>query len=272
MAWLLVVGLSVAVFIAAFSPFVANFHSLCGPQHCDYMGQLTPSALHQVTSLGISFDAYAAYRGALAVLSEIVWLGIAVFLFVRRSYDRGALFVSLALALQQAANPANLLAKSEGPWRAAAIFINALAWAALMLVWYVFPNGRFVPYWTRWAALLFVVLLAASIAAGITVLNNGNLPGVLSGWYLPFFAGVILAPLYRYRKVATSIERQQMKWPVLAVSVVVLALNRHRRLAAQPQSCRWRCRFPAGSPRAVRFPLHADPDRDGVRHAALPAV
>jgi hypothetical protein len=216
-AWTGIVGMSVGVSLAAVPVVASMYRAACDTNPCQFIGQLTPAALAHWQALGLSIDAFVAYRLALLLLTEAVWLGIAVFLFVRRSHDRMALFVSLTLAVQQASIPANLIAGPSGPWQAPAMFINALAWATLMVIWYVFPNGRFVPRWTRWVALAFVVLLAASIVTGITILHGGELPAVLSAWYLPFFAGVILAPLYRYRKVATPKERQQMKWPVFAV-------------------------------------------------------
>ena len=78
----------------------------------------------------------------------------------------------------------------------------------------LFPNGKFIPRWTRW-------LLLVSIPWNFV----GFLLPALNSWEDDFFSITILlltwlllpgfglyAQIYRYRKVSTPDERQQTKW------------------------------------------------------------
>jgi hypothetical protein len=67
----------------------------------------------------------------------------------------------------------------------------------------LFPDGRFVPRWTRWLILSSIVLVA----------TISHLP--LTYWcafLVVVLLGAIYAQVYRYRHVSTPTERQQTKW------------------------------------------------------------
>jgi hypothetical protein len=67
----------------------------------------------------------------------------------------------------------------------------------------LFPDGRFVPRWTRWLILLSVALVATTL----------YLP--LAYWGTPLVVmllGAIYAQVFRYRHVSTPAERQRTKW------------------------------------------------------------
>jgi len=67
----------------------------------------------------------------------------------------------------------------------------------------LFPDGRFVPRWTRW-------LIFSSIALVATILY---LPLAYWGVFMVvILLGAIYAQVYRYRRVSTPTARQQTKW------------------------------------------------------------
>lgn len=88
----------------------------------------------------------------------------------------------------------------------------------------LFPNGRFVPPWSRWLAGSFLILNAANIFLPTTPLAWDNwpfpLPTLLPLAYL--VAGSSIA-LIRYRHQATAVQRQQIKW--VTVGILLVALN-----------------------------------------------
>jgi len=160
-----------------------------------------------------------------------VWFAVSGVLFWRKSNDRVILLFSLALMLV------------EGVWLApwpAALHPLPLVWElpfdtmlflaqAAFLIFYLFPDGRFVPHWTRWLALAWIV-----------VSLDGNLPSflsALSAWSSPFslsiyqivevaFGGsLVFAQLYRYRRVSTPLQRQQTKWVVYAFAIVLVEVS-----------------------------------------------
>jgi len=174
--------------------------------------------------LGHSVDFFAAYFVAIEVTFVAVSAAIGVAIFWRKSDDRMALFVSLMLLTLGAALtiPYPLL---DLPliWTLSAEVVSFIGGASMVLFFYLFPDGRFVPHWTRWLALAWIV----GVMAPGTFLPDRFLP--LFGHPLAYaFLGVSLAgstlfaQVYRYRRVSTPTQRQQTKWVIFSI---VLALG-----------------------------------------------
>ncbi len=84
----------------------------------------------------------------------------------------------------------------------------------------IFPNGRFVPAWTR---LLVPVALLISLPAALAA----PLPMFARVAAILLLVGVSLQ-IYRFRQVFTASERQQSKWVLLGTTVLatfLVALN-----------------------------------------------
>jgi hypothetical protein len=84
---------------------------------------------------------------------------------------------------------------------------------------FLFPNGRFVPRWSRWVAWPLAVILT------VTTVWATNSTAFFAA-YLVWFILSPVAMIYRYRRAATPTERQQIKWVVLGfVASFVVAFN-----------------------------------------------
>jgi hypothetical protein len=98
--------------------------------------------------------------------------------------------------------------------------LGVLAWMSFFLVLYIFPNGHFVPGWTRWVAVL------NGLGFGVDIIyNHGDTPPPFL--LLPMLILVALGPVsqvYRYRKVSNMLERQQTRLVMLAMALVVTVL------------------------------------------------
>jgi hypothetical protein len=75
----------------------------------------------------------------------------------------------------------------------------------------IFPNGRFVPRWSRWLALVLVGLaVAVPVWPGsASILENPD-----HDWLAPILFGIpfcfiVVAQIYRYWRVSDAVERQQ---------------------------------------------------------------
>jgi signal transduction histidine kinase len=106
--------------------------------------------------------------------------------------------------------------------------LQGVAWFALFPLAYVFPDGRFVPGWSRW-------LVLAWVAAFVAINFSDAVWPVL----LALFGSAAFAQIYRYVKVSGPVERQQIKWVALAVALrfafnVVLLLTPLATLQKEP--------------------------------------
>jgi signal transduction histidine kinase len=166
---------------------------------------------------------------ALLTVLAPLWIAVGLVIFWRRSDDWMALFVALFLVLlgTNFSPESYVLPIAVGlisPLGMLCTGVEALVFSCVALFFALFPNGRFVPGWTRWVVLAFLVFLVPLSAPS-------NWPFSLVRWPPLLFASVILgltlplvfAQLYRYRFVSTSLERQQTKWIVFGMTLGFLA-------------------------------------------------
>ncbi len=164
----------------------------------------------------------------LLVAATSVWFAVSAVLFWRKSNDRVILLFSLAFMLVGGIFlppfPAALYGGIHWVWELLLDVIESLAQAACF-VFYIFPDGRFVPRWTRWLALAWIVLsFDQNIPTFINVgaFNPWNSPFSLSIYRLievAFIGSFVFSQIYRYRHVSTPVQRQQTKWVVFALAI-----------------------------------------------------
>jgi len=83
----------------------------------------------------------------------------------------------------------------------------------------LFPSGRFVPRWTQWGVLVFVLYFVWYIFRPTAYL--GQLSGVIALVFAALILSLVGLQVYRYRRVSTFRERQQTKWVVFGLAVAM---------------------------------------------------
>ena len=157
-----------------------------------------------------------------------IYFAVGLVLFWRKFSDRFVLLLSLGLVVVGGVffGPfPTALIQRNWVWAFPISFLYFLAGATLILG-YTLPDGHFVPRWTRWLALGWIVI---SIGTNLPVAS----PGAFYPWnwwssplftlvQITFYCSIALALLYRYRWMSTPVQRQQIKWIVLAFAIVAL--------------------------------------------------
>ena len=175
---------------------------------------------------GFSVRSYATFMVALATLFALVFFGTASLILWRKSDDRISLLFALALVLG-GTMPVLLTMglRHSASWLPIS-FVGEMALLSFFLAFTLFPDGRFVPRWTRW---LFVVFSIVSV--DFTFFTNPFtaplwIAGPLFLLFLSLYAGLVIAQIYRYRYVSTLVQRQQTKWVVFGLtSNIVLVVG-----------------------------------------------
>lgn len=222
--WLAVVVFIVTVFLGSLPLYLAQLQTLCFGSSCQY-NQLTPGQEETLGAIGLSVGDYAALTVALICAMFVLCLVVSALIVWRRPDDWMALLVALMLvALGPIIGASNL---SSGPplWQTLNQCLTFLLTVLLVLVFALFPSGRFVPRWMRWP---IVVFLAAEVPLTFFP-TTGLMPSTAvsqPSWLVTLvgLAGVALAQLYRYRRVSTPLQRQQTKWVVLGLAAPIAAL------------------------------------------------
>ena len=225
--WLAVVIFTLIIFLLSLPAYVVQLQTVCAGVTCVYSyGQLTPGTAQALQNLGFSIGAYAVSILALITASTLVSFGVAGLIFWRRSDDWMAMLVSLFLVTFgvnfSVQAQANLAANANSAWQWPLNILIGLGWVLLVLLLYLFPNGRFVPRWTR--------PLAVFVVANTIFLNtypnafSTFPPLVISAIFLVNGGSGVVAQIYRYINVSGPVQRQQTKWVVFGLAMTILAI------------------------------------------------
>lgn len=99
-------------------------------------------------------------------------------------------------------------------------FLGAAAWQFFFIVFYFFPNGQPVPVWTRWLALIWLGLLGIQQLIPDYFVQHP----IWDGFYVLVVLSALGSQIYRYCWRSGSIQRQQMKWIVFVVGMLIIYL------------------------------------------------
>ena len=200
----------------------ALLQAVCQPGALCISG-LTPANLRQLQQLGLSPGFLAAYQIGWDVGTPLIYTALAALIFWRRSADRMALFCAYMLVLFGGATYTGLLdagLRTGAPaWYWLVGGLELVAQVSVPTFFLLFPSGRFVPRWTRWSVLVFVLYEVWYVFQPSAYL--GQLAGVSALVFAVQILGLVGLQVYRYRRVSTFRERQQTKWVVFGLVVAL---------------------------------------------------
>jgi len=221
--WVVVALLYVGVFVFGIPSELARLNTPCtGPVSCNLTPHLTAQKAQALKELNLSVNLFAAYFAAVEIVFAAVSAAVGTLIFWRRSNDRMAFLVSFMLLTSGAAIPIPLFTLDLSPfWTVSARVVGFLGAASFALFAYVFPDGRFVPRWSRWLALAAIMVVAPGSLFPHSLLSTLRYPlvNVLGSFVL--VGMVLFVQGYRYTRVSDATQRQQTKWVVLGLVVAL---------------------------------------------------
>ncbi|MCA9860708.1 MAG: hypothetical protein KC438_13350, partial [Thermomicrobiales bacterium] len=180
-----------------------------------------------VEELGISVRTLTIIGLVGSMVQEVVITAIsAVLLTKRKGVDWFAFYLALTMiAGIGAIYPPALSSLVDGNpfWLVVGKALTVLSVTSLFLIPFLFPTGRFAPRWMVVpAAFLFFGASSFIIAPGSDA--GGDLhPALEALTVLVMLALMVGSIVYRYRRLATPIHRQQMKWGAVGAAVALPA-------------------------------------------------
>jgi hypothetical protein len=210
--WTVIVVLAVGLFLASIPGYASNVLNL---GRATWMG----APVEAPTGLAFVLDLVAVLA---SITSALVCLALAGVLFRRRSDDWMVIFISSYLLLYGTVM-AGPLERAEAfypgwPSLAIAVVQPMFFTAPTIALFVLFPDGRFVPRWTRWLVLLSIPLTVAFLYQPLAYLSYSWVPiGVV-------VICAVYAQVYRYRNVSAPAERQQTKWVLFGILSWLLLL------------------------------------------------
>jgi signal transduction histidine kinase len=223
-AWVMLAVLAAGIFLASVPAYLLK------------LGVLTGVDRVQLSYIGLTAESAASYEFAFDLVHTTVSLGssllclvLAVAVFRRKSANWMVLFTSLFLLAYGVlfTTPLETLVQSVQPSATALVLIaeGSVFVPGMLILCYAFPDGRFVPSWTRWLALLLIPWALATIfVPGLQPTSSGNSSDIALQvlWFVPPLLTGVAAQIYRYRRVSNATERQQTKWVVFGASAPIL--------------------------------------------------
>jgi hypothetical protein len=219
--WVTLAALLIAFFLANLPAYFAQLLIVCLHAPCARW-QLTPASVQALGQFHISPGLYTLASLLICVASFLVWFAVAALIAWRQSRRWLALLTSLLLL---AGGITNMSGTTVAPLyygapigQLATLAVSILWFTLFLLVFALFPTGRFTPGWMRWGMVMMPAVLWAytsvvpwseSPKLGLNPLSTGLLAGVI--------ASIIGAQIYRFRRVSTSVERQQTKWVLVSL-------------------------------------------------------
>ena len=198
-----------------------------------YMSRLAQAEVEALPALGLSLRAYAAYLLAFEVGLALVCVMVGIFIFWRRSGDWLTLWVSLLLVIVGTSSISpeiHVLAAAWPSWLVVDLGVGILGMISQLHLFFLAPDGRFVPRWTLRLAAGFTGAVLVLIAYGVV----WSLTAGVFATALMFFVSVLfwvvllgvgtISQIYRYRHVSSPIQRQQTKWVALGLSGILLGV------------------------------------------------
>ena len=223
--WLVVAVLALGFFAAGIRSEFVMFHTVC--RDTCLGGQVTQAGSRALRDLGLSLDFYAAYAVVHDIVFAAVYVAVAFIIFWRKSDERMAMLASFALlTFGTAGLPSPTYALSieyASLWWPLSL-LDFLGAASFGLFLYLFPDGRFVPGWTRWVVFAWIAWQLPTY--WFPSWDSFDLEG-WPGWlaitvWTAFLGTMIYTQAHRYLRVSGATERQQIKWVVLGISVAAL--------------------------------------------------
>jgi signal transduction histidine kinase len=211
-AWFVAVGLTLVILLASLPAAVRAVEQ--GAYLQSFMKPIfnNPGANPTILDIVVTMIGVLVSLGG-ALLSLI----LAAVIFWRRSRDRMAVFVSFYLLWTAIVNNGPLEVMEFYIPGMAVFTTDVLSFSGTILsiaLLSLFPDGRFVPRWTRWLLLASVMMLPIALFSYLRYgqfLTSPLFPAALLFWgaveLLAFYAQVC-----RYRYVSSPTERQQTKW------------------------------------------------------------
>ena len=211
-AWALVLF---GVVIASWPLYLELLLTVC--ESC----RMTPTYAQTLHSSGITTTQWAVFLFVPALIVNLGWMGTGTVIFLLKHNDRRALILSALMIVVGVSFGGSIgsVGKQFPDWEWVNNLIGLLAFPAFVGLIYLFPNAEFKPYVLIWLlGILFVLFIPIQFESlGFPIAYNFVV-------VISFVISCLVVPVYRYRKVLTFTERQQVKWVLFGIILAMVGI------------------------------------------------
>lgn len=161
----------------------------------------------------------ATTLGWVVLIRDLLIVGVggtmALLLLRQRAAGWFSLLVALVFALMMGAStPVEVASRAPALARFSAT-LDAISWQLFFILFYLFPDGRPVPRWTRWLVLGWGAFILAQVLGPDAWRMEPN--ASISYLLFVLVIAAITSQIYRYLRRSDATQRQQTKLVVFAL-------------------------------------------------------
>ena len=193
----------------------------CTSNNCTVQLPLSEHLVLQQT--GIPPSLYFGYLVALNLIVPLLGLSLATTLIWRKPVDRMAIYLAVFLGTcTPNVTMISQLIAQQHPELATVLRLFYFSAYGFWPLFALFPDGRFVPAWSKWL-VLFQLGIGLSDWFFPALFTQGAVFSSLTIiWDIAYGLVTLGFQVYRYRYIANTVQRQQMKWVLLGLLLFVL--------------------------------------------------
>lgn len=210
-------AVTAALYVGSIPGYYDALQTQCIPNGC---GMSVP-ALTLVPS-ELSVHAAALLLIVVDCAFTAVFYAAAVILLWKSAREPVGLLAALAMVAFGTSFPSLVIVGTESGSFGRGWFhvVSAIGWIAISLFCLLFPNGKFVPAWSKYGIAVIAIVDVANVFFGGNVWSRFDQPAYVQfAWFMSTTALLIYAQSYRFRRVSSPEQRQQTKWVVYGVAV-----------------------------------------------------
>ncbi len=218
--WLVLVVLVVVTLIATLQPYDQLVRTVCAAPQCPY-DQLTPAGLETLRQQNLTLEFYAGYMQAIHLVTVVGNILIGLWIIVRLPRDWMALLASLLFILTGVPSRVDN-GQSALPFISNILFFFTSLQAYLLILFLLlYPDGRFAPAWIGRVFAAWAIVNVPRLWPD-SPLNPALYPAVDTFLWLGILFLALGSQIYRYRRLATPLQRQQLKWVLYTLAVFLI--------------------------------------------------
>ncbi len=176
-------------------------------------GMFSGNIISQVTRIGLSLFSYSTIEIFCDIYILLGYFSLAVILFLQRSDDWFAIFLSLMIMTfgMRVTTIGNELATQAG---SQFLFspILMMAEAGIVLLGWLYPDGRLAPRWLKYALPVLIASVVLLYWPGSPLYGPNLDLAIALGISLFWYFSTVAVMVYRYRRVTNLNQRQQIRW------------------------------------------------------------
>jgi hypothetical protein len=196
------------------------------------LSHLNAGEVKALQSMGLTLPIYASYIVFFDIALVLVGVVIGLLIVWRKPDSWLALWIAVLVILIGTNGTSQVvpsLSRLWAGWGLVSLFI--LGYFGMIIQVYLFfmlPDGRFVPDWSRYLAIGFVGFVAGTSIFTIYRLLASELSEVIAFFLILLAVWVVLlgsgiaAQIFRYRRISNQVQRQQAKWLALGLAIVTV--------------------------------------------------